>query len=653
MSDGASANDAAAAIAAESPGALKASAAKDRNCPYCGQAFTSSSLGRHLDLYIKEKNPKAPDGIHDVEAIRKMRGGITRRQPRGSLARRDPSTPGTPTASSKRSPPPDSATVRPAIPKEGQYVVDHKLPKFPFHPTWEATGVINDIPARNGDLSGLPDDNAGSGTGTGQDSPRRPGMQRVPSRTVQKSQLDARQKVADAMDTARAAELALKELLSSWRAAKQQIDMDSLPFDFDPLSLDFPALTLQCLQAPPTLFSSTPHPTTASWSILPPAQKQFEALRAYFREEFRKWKVACSMATTVSHEDLMYPPSNTHFPRDIREGVKKAEESAAALEAQVNEHLQSTYHVWEQLSAQRRTELWGLELARSVGRRQKEVEKLKETHYGMKQENANLKTQIDQLNRLQQPREFRIQPPATIPIGESLMSYMLDLGAKGHKSIGLHAEDRHIDLDTMVSRAIDRWKAVIVSSRGPGMAGQKPLDQTAPAATSATSGAVAAPSSQVAGHRQKSVATTTSVQTNDSQPAPSTAAAPTTIPSIPAANDENSDQDADAEMEDDDHFTPITPVMPQPPTTQPHQQLEVSRMRSRDQRMPNTTDARFAVNGTGPSRVDVRQAMQNMNTATNPMAGRVHGQHGHGHTIMNNGDYGTMGVSGTEPMYLD
>src|SRR5213083_1093542 len=80
-------------------------APKDKNCPYCQQAFTSSSLGRHLDLYIKEKNPKPPDGIHDVEAIRKLRGNITRRQPRNSLARRDASTPaGTPSAASKKSP---------------------------------------------------------------------------------------------------------------------------------------------------------------------------------------------------------------------------------------------------------------------------------------------------------------------------------------------------------------------------------------------------------------------------------------------------------------------------------------------------------------------------------------------------------------------
>lgn len=32
-----------------------AKASKDRKCEFCNQAFTSSSLGRHLDLYIKPK----------------------------------------------------------------------------------------------------------------------------------------------------------------------------------------------------------------------------------------------------------------------------------------------------------------------------------------------------------------------------------------------------------------------------------------------------------------------------------------------------------------------------------------------------------------------------------------------------------------------
>lgn len=198
----------------DSPGATKTHAPKDRNCPYCAQAFTSSSLGRHLDLYIKEKNPKPADGVHDVEAIRKMRAGITRRQPRGSLARRDTSTPGTPTASTSGARKSPEARQQSSIPKEGQYVVDQS-PIYPWQqPRWEATGVINDLPMKNGEASGAWEDPA--------DQSRRASTQhqRAPSRMAQKQQLDARQKLTDAVDTARAAELALRELLSSFRAAK-------------------------------------------------------------------------------------------------------------------------------------------------------------------------------------------------------------------------------------------------------------------------------------------------------------------------------------------------------------------------------------------------------------------------------------------------
>lgn len=53
------------------------------------------------------------------------------------------------------------------------------------------------------------------------ESTKRPVPQRTPSKQMmQKAQFDAKQKVTDALDTARAAELALREFISSWRSAK-------------------------------------------------------------------------------------------------------------------------------------------------------------------------------------------------------------------------------------------------------------------------------------------------------------------------------------------------------------------------------------------------------------------------------------------------
>lgn len=460
----------------QSPDTKTLKAVKDKHCPFCHQAFTSSSLGRHLDLFVRENNPRE-DGVHDVEAIKELRRGITRRRPKGSTARRDTSiSMGTPTVASRKSH--GSSVSEDAEPSAANTPVSQVKPKkaergfgrsYPFNTPWEATGVINDIGAR------IPDREASRGA----DEESVTGLSRSVSRQVLKQQLDTKQKVQDALDTAKAAELALREVIGSFRAAKQQVDMDSMPFDFDPLSLDFPALTLHCLEAPPTLFASLPHPTSTSWSILPPGPVQLEALRTYFREEFRKFGITCAAATTAVDEDLTYPPSNNPVKMDARDAVRRAEKKAAKMEQQVSEHIEATYAVWEGLSQEERGSLWRLEMARGLGRRQKEVTKLKGSHNLLRQENNYLKTQIEQLNRLQQPREFKISAPSLLYLDEKIVNWALEEGVvSAKKAIGLNIADRHSDLNTIISSAIDRWKTVIRAANT-GLQAQRPLDTQA------------------------------------------------------------------------------------------------------------------------------------------------------------------------------
>lgn len=199
-------------------GAKTFSASKDKACPFCHQQFTSSSLGRHLDLYIKEKHPKPPDGIHIVDEIRKIRGGITRRQPRQSLRRRDTSTPGD---HDQASPLPDStAEDGSPISATQEDVGSSNLmfagrPRmFMQPPTWEATGVINDIPAAKMSDSGKVDS---------EDKEFRridARSRQVNKQVLAKAAFEQKQKMLEALDTAKAAELALRELLGSLRAAK-------------------------------------------------------------------------------------------------------------------------------------------------------------------------------------------------------------------------------------------------------------------------------------------------------------------------------------------------------------------------------------------------------------------------------------------------
>lgn len=155
--------------AAATPAAGKTANVKDKHCQYCHQPFTSSSLGRHLDQYLFKKKP---DGIHDVEEIRRLRSTITRRTARNSSVHQQSSnrqespghheTAATPTpavgaiapapaadagagagaGAAKASPDPHSAPPLHLNPghKEGGYRV------MLNQPSWHATGVINDIP---------------------------------------------------------------------------------------------------------------------------------------------------------------------------------------------------------------------------------------------------------------------------------------------------------------------------------------------------------------------------------------------------------------------------------------------------------------------------------------------------------------------------
>jgi hypothetical protein len=173
-------------------------AAKDKNCPFCGQAFTSSSLGRHLDLYIRAKNPKAPDGIHVVDEIRRLRGGITRRQAKGSIStpRRDDS--GTSTPANKK---------RIASDDSGMLVQSPEGDDEPLE-IGKTRQQFKDVSWGNG--SRHP-----SRLGTKTPDPRRDA-----SRQLKKADIEQRQKTNEESEIASATEMALRELLRSVREAK-------------------------------------------------------------------------------------------------------------------------------------------------------------------------------------------------------------------------------------------------------------------------------------------------------------------------------------------------------------------------------------------------------------------------------------------------
>lgn len=180
----------------------KTPASKNRSCPFCHASFTSSSLGRHLDLYIKEKNPKPPDDVHDVEEIRRLRGGVTRRQPRTSSVKGEDSTHSSSKPTSMREQRSPSAPVffngtGHANGASGKSSLDRAK--------WEAAGLVNDLPPRLDSGEPLP-----------LLARRRSNMRNASL----KEDLVRKQEALEERDRGQAAELALKEVLESVKAAK-------------------------------------------------------------------------------------------------------------------------------------------------------------------------------------------------------------------------------------------------------------------------------------------------------------------------------------------------------------------------------------------------------------------------------------------------
>ncbi|KAL1610532.1 hypothetical protein SLS60_002201 [Paraconiothyrium brasiliense] len=481
--------------ATDTPPASETKAPKDKNCPFCGQAFTSSSLGRHLDLYIRAKNPKAADGVHLVEEIKKLRGGITRRQ----KVKKELDTP-----AKKHS------------------VVSNASP------TVQSVDGEDDSPelssAKHGqfkDMSwAVADGHTPRMLGT-----KTPEMRRDVSRQMQKADLEQRQKLSEEAETAKATELALRELLRSVKEANAKATGPAL-FDFDPYTLNFPSLCLQILPPPSTLFSPTPFATSESWSISPPGQKQLEALNRQVGDRL----LAHQRQRQINQA---YPSGSQSSPSSGRNSPLPTPPLFDPDPQKLFCHIAEAYNHWSCQPEKVRQEYWQVEILRSYARStdlRRDAE--------MNLENARREIEYLKSSR------WAAGAPERSPITFSL-------SADTVKELGKHGMDlRNWDYD----RLIEKWKTVVRDNRNTvgGMTAQKPLPD----------------SSLTRSCSMASVPTQPFVPMNPVKTEQTPYSAPATI----NGTDENSDQ-VDAEGEDDDadvdlEVVPASNNNPAPLTTQ-------------------------------------------------------------------------------------
>lgn len=371
-------------------GHSKIHAAKDRECQFCHQKFTSSSLGRHLDQFLHKKKP---DGVHNVEEIRRLRGGITRRTARHSSkneydeSRTSNASP-VPTQQSPSGPVVDTLNAQP---------VNGLGTKFNSM-NWHSTGVINNVK----DIATMPTTVASPintplsakrnySTFAGHDQP-----------TTKPSGVDSEK---DA--TIRALELSLREVLDSVHAATARAVPRPSPFTFDLQTQTFPSLVIQLLPTPPTLFSASPFATSTSAPISPPDSSHLPLLHLHLETKIQTWKW-----TALRHAQSQTFPT-THAA-NLGEEADYLAHAASKYEGFARKHVDAAFQAWMALNPDEQQEKWALELMRAFSIKSQKVKDLEERLETLTSEANRLQGQVEHLSRCQWPREMALWPPEPV-----------------------------------------------------------------------------------------------------------------------------------------------------------------------------------------------------------------------------------------------
>ncbi|SMY23543.1 unnamed protein product [Zymoseptoria tritici ST99CH_1A5] len=441
-----------------SQSASKAAPVKDRQCPFCNQSFTSSSLGRHLDLYIRPKNPKPADGVHDVEEIRKLRGGITRRQVKsgtkggnGSEQRGSrESFSATPSgglrgmargdrAETRRREPTPTPSPTPSIaedeekavsePSTGRACITNKA-------AWQATGVINDLPPRameNGPprpplvprwVNGVAAAAAtAAATGSGQTQRISEMRQDAGGNRIQRPEYESESmlKLQEAAELGRAAEMALREVLGNLEAAKKAVKPKNLYDDFDFYSLSFPGLCLAILPPPGTLFTPTPFPSAESWTLEPPGQRQYDTMNRFLNLRITERQASDNISDSIAFKH--------------------------------HAHLSGAWEHWQTLVPSERSSAWTLEVLRSYNRSQESLKAQRLELEKSQQRINHLEAEFDRLSRCQLPREYLMRPPTSTFVPANVMREVDKTTAASTSEV----TEANYDAETLISK----WRQTI------------------------------------------------------------------------------------------------------------------------------------------------------------------------------------------------
>ena len=223
------------------------------------------------------------------------------------------------------------------------------------------------------------------------------------------------------------------------------------PFDSDILCLTFPAMCLRYLSTPPTIFSTHPIATNRSWSVETPGPAQLESLQRWLENKLQNWRQG-TRDVALEKEHLV-KGMNGHMARHQLE--TQGEE-----EAKYTKHLHDAFQAWKALPEKQKQETWRVESLHAYAREQGKRKEAETRLRRVEQEAQHLRAQVDQLSKCQQPREFVLFPPKTLPLPA-------ETAKAASETIGFDTADWDYD------RLVAKWKNRLQHDRN--MAGQIPL----------------------------------------------------------------------------------------------------------------------------------------------------------------------------------
>ncbi|KAL8962482.1 MAG: hypothetical protein Q9183_005150 [Haloplaca sp. 2 TL-2023] len=355
----------------------KKPAVKNTSCRYCGIPFTTSSLGRHLDLYIRETNPKPPDGVHDIEEIRRLRGGVTRRQAKSST-KRESSTP----SNSKSTPLRNHRSPSGALPRN-VHSQAHRAARSEINRAgWQATGVINGLDP------------------VARASPARL-LGRAESSRSNKIDITMKEVAMEERDRALAVEYALKDVLGNIRAASMRAHPPS-PFDFEFFRLSFCGLCLRCMRPPRSMSSHHSNLGQETWPLDPPGVPEFEYVKRFTFAKLQEWKARI-----------------TQDERHVDEPDAQLCENLAKEEAAYQRHVADVYKDWQNRGEEAKQNEWRLECQKAYAA---EYDRHQDTRDRLDQLEQEIHHLRDQLN---QPKNgssaSHVFPVASLPLSRATL----------------------------------------------------------------------------------------------------------------------------------------------------------------------------------------------------------------------------------------